>query len=50
MSTFQRTIRLPQAIALYVGAVMGSGILLVPGLAAQVAGPASLWPGALCFS
>ncbi|TCS96439.1 L-methionine/branched-chain amino acid transporter [Hazenella coriacea] len=43
----QQTIRLPQAIALYVGAVMGSGILLVPGLAAEIAGPASLiaWGG-----
>ncbi|WP_044640442.1 amino acid permease [Risungbinella massiliensis] len=37
-----RTIRLPQVVALYIGAVMGSGILLVPGLAAQMAGPASL--------
>ncbi|MBP3041049.1 amino acid permease [Bacillaceae bacterium Marseille-Q3522] len=36
------TIRLPQAIALYIGAVLGSGILIVPGLAAEIAGPASL--------
>ncbi|MCM3024990.1 APC family permease [Heyndrickxia ginsengihumi] len=36
------TVRLPQAIALYIGAVLGSGILIVPGLAAQMAGPASL--------
>ncbi|MFX3617122.1 MAG: APC family permease [Sporolactobacillus sp.] len=36
------TIRLPQAIALYIGAVLGSGLLIVPGLAAQIAGPASL--------
>ncbi|WKB37042.1 amino acid permease [Terrilactibacillus sp. S3-3] len=36
------TIRLPQAVALYIGAVLGSGILIVPGLAAQMAGPASL--------
>lgn len=36
------TIRLPQAVALYIGAVMGSGVLLVPGLAAEMAGPASL--------
>lgn len=41
------TIRLPQAIALYIGAVLGAGILIVPGLAAQIAGPASLidWGG-----
>lgn len=38
----QSTIGLPQAIALYVGAVLGSGVLLVPGLAAEMAGPASL--------
>lgn len=38
----KKTIRLPQAVALYVGAVLGSGVLLVPGLAAEMAGPASL--------
>ncbi|MEK3785541.1 amino acid permease [Paenibacillus sp. FSL K6-1230] len=37
-----KTIGMPQAIALYISAVLGSGILLVPGLAAEVAGPASL--------
>lgn len=37
-----RSIRLPQAVALYVGAVLGSGVLLVPGLAAEMAGPASI--------
>jgi len=37
-----KTIGLPQAVALYVGAVLGSGVLLVPGLAAEIAGPASL--------
>lgn len=37
-----KTIQLPQAIALYIGSVMGSGILLVPGLSAQIAGPSSL--------
>lgn len=36
------TIRLPQAVALYIGAVLGAGILIVPGLAAEAAGPASL--------
>ncbi|WP_058304572.1 amino acid permease [Gorillibacterium timonense] len=38
----KRTIGLPQAIALYIGSVLGSGILVVPGLAAEIAGPASL--------
>ncbi|MDO3408316.1 amino acid permease [Saccharibacillus sp. CPCC 101409] len=33
---------MPQAVALYIGAVLGSGVLIVPGLAAQEAGPASL--------
>lgn len=36
------SIRLPQAIVLYIGAVLGSGVLIVPGLAANMAGPASL--------
>ncbi|MEK4058611.1 MULTISPECIES: APC family permease [Paenibacillus] len=40
--TLQRNIGMPQAIALYIGAVLGSGILIVPGLAAEMAGPASL--------
>ncbi|ASS75553.1 L-methionine/branched-chain amino acid transporter [Tumebacillus algifaecis] len=40
--TLQATIGLPQAVALYIGAVLGSGVLLVPGLAAEIAGPASL--------
>ncbi|PWK11232.1 APC family permease [Tumebacillus permanentifrigoris] len=40
--TLQKTIRLPQLVALYIGAVVGSGVLLVPGLAAEIAGPASL--------
>lgn len=36
------TLQLPQIVALYVGAVLGSGILILPGLAAEIAGPASL--------
>ena len=36
------TIGLPQVIALYIGAVLGSGVLIVPGLAEEIAGPASL--------
>jgi amino acid efflux transporter len=35
-------LRLPQVIALYIGAVLGSGILILPGLAADLSGPASL--------
>jgi amino acid efflux transporter len=37
-----RTIRLPQAVALYVAAVIGAGVLILPGLAATKAGPASV--------
>ena len=37
-----RTIGLPQAVALYAGAVFGAGVLLLPGLAASLAGPASI--------
>lgn len=38
---------MPQAVALYISAVLGSGVLIVPGLAAELAGPASLlaWGG-----
>jgi amino acid efflux transporter len=35
-------LKLPQITALYIGAVIGSGILIIPGVAAEVAGPASL--------
>lgn len=38
----KKTIKLHHAVALYVSSVLGSGILVLPGLAAQVAGPASL--------
>ena len=37
-----RTIRLPQAVALYVAAVIGAGVLILPGLAATEAGPVSV--------
>lgn len=40
--TLVRTIALPQAIALYAGAVIGAGVLLLPGMAASLAGPASI--------
>jgi amino acid efflux transporter len=38
----RRTITLPQAVALYAGAVVGAGVLILPGVAASEAGPASL--------
>ncbi|GAA4715494.1 APC family permease [Brevibacillus fulvus] len=41
-ASLQKTLNLPQIVTLYVGAVVGSGILLIPGLAAEMAGPASL--------
>jgi amino acid efflux transporter len=37
-----RTIALPQGVALYVGAVIGAGVLLLPGLSASQAGPSAL--------
>jgi len=42
MSKLRRTITLPQAVALYAGAVIGAGVLILPGVAADAAGPASL--------
>ncbi|MEW9699726.1 APC family permease [Paenibacillus sp. SI8] len=38
----QRSITFAQGIALYMGAVLGSGILILPGYTAEVAGPASI--------
>ncbi len=40
--TLRRVITLPHAIALYIGAVLGSGALILPTVAANAAGPASL--------
>ncbi len=44
------SLNLTQIIALYIGSVLGSGILLLPGLTADLAGPASLlaW-GVMCI-
>ncbi|WP_440950484.1 APC family permease [Methanosphaerula subterraneus] len=39
---FPATLGLPQIIALYIGAVLGSGIMFLPGVVADSAGPASL--------
>ncbi|SDD61573.1 amino acid efflux transporter [Paenibacillus sp. UNCCL117] len=38
----KRTVTITQGVALYMGAVLGSGILILPGYTAQVAGPASI--------
>ncbi|MBI3110607.1 MAG: amino acid permease [Ignavibacteriales bacterium] len=38
----EKGIKLRHAVALYVSSVLGSGVLVLPGLAAQLAGPASL--------
>jgi len=43
----RRRIRTRNAVALYVSSVLGPGILVLPGLAAEVAGPASLVAWAL---
>ena len=40
--TDRPALRLPQIVALYVGAVVGCGILILPGLTADIAGPASV--------
>jgi amino acid efflux transporter len=41
-TSFRKAIRTRHAIALYVSSVLGSGILVLPGLAAEIAGPGSL--------
>jgi amino acid efflux transporter len=38
----RKAIRLRNAVALYASSVLGSGVLVLPGLAAQIAGPASI--------
>src|SRR5437870_10167484 len=46
-SSLHKEVTLRYATALYMSSVLGSGILILPGLAAQKAGPASLiaWVG-----
>jgi amino acid efflux transporter len=41
-ATLHRVITLRYAVAMYVSSVLGSGILVIPGLAAQAAGPGSI--------
>jgi amino acid efflux transporter len=38
----RKIITLPHAVALYAGAVIGAGVLILPGVAASAAGPASI--------
>src|SRR5438552_5077287 len=42
-SDLVKTVGLLQGIALYVGAVIGAGVLLLPGVAAGMAGPGSIF-------
>jgi amino acid efflux transporter len=46
------TLSVPRGVALYVGALLGPGLLMLPGLAAGLAGPASVlaWAGLLAVS
>ena len=46
------TLTVPRGTALYIGALLGPGLLLLPGLAARQAGPASIvaWAGLLGVS
>src|ERR1700742_3735858 len=46
------TLSVPRGTALYIGALLGPGLLLLPGLAARQAGPASIvaWAGLLVVS
>lgn len=41
-AALRREITLPYAVALYVSSVLGAGIFIIPGLAARIAGPASI--------
>jgi amino acid efflux transporter len=47
-----RQLTVPQGAALYIGAVLGTGVIALPALAAQAAGPASLlaWVGLVALS
>jgi amino acid efflux transporter len=42
LTNLRRTIGLRQGVALYVGAILGPGLLVLPAVAAELAGPASL--------
>src|SRR5689334_7340039 len=51
-ATHAGSLSLPQGVALYVGAVLGTGVIALPALAARAAGPASLlaWVGLVLAS
>ena len=51
-TTYSRPLSSTRATALYVGALLGPSLLLLPGLAARIAGPASIlaWVGMLAMS
>jgi amino acid efflux transporter len=51
-ATLSSVLTTRSATALYVGAVLGPGVLLLPALAAEAAGPASVlaWSGLLALS
>ncbi|MEG1391797.1 MAG: amino acid permease-associated protein, partial [Aurantimicrobium sp.] len=49
MSEHKGTLGIAQGTALYIASVLGTGILVLPGLAAQVAGPASILSVAIIF-
>ena len=49
MSEHTGTLGIAQGTALYIASVLGTGILVLPGLAAQVAGPASILSVAIIF-
>ena len=46
-STLRKVITVRHAVAIYVSSVLGAGVLVIPGLAAKEAGPASLLAWAL---
>ncbi|MDQ6851932.1 MAG: amino acid transporter, partial [Actinomycetota bacterium] len=52
MATTSPDLGTGRATALYIGALLGPGLLLLPGLAASLAGPASVlaWLGLLAVS
>lgn len=51
-SSTSSALSVPRGVALYVGALLGPGLLMLPGLAAGMAGPASVlaWVGLLVIS
>ena len=49
MSEHKGTLGVAQGTALYIASVLGTGILVLPGLAAQVAGPASVLSVGIIF-